>query len=317
MKQRAATTAFRLFGLAGKQRLNVLIYHRVLDAFDPMRPSEPNGVVFDWHMRVLRQYFEPLGLDEALSLMDAGQLPDRAVCVTFDDGYADNQRIALPILKKWNIPATVFVASSFLDGGRMWNDTVIEVFRRCPAGEFDTGVPGIGVVNVDTVETRLRAAMTVIAVIKYKSTSERTAFTSSMAERVQGLPEDLMLTTSGLRKLVKAGIDIGGHTRSHPILTSLNTASAFAEIANGKSDLEEKIDAPVHYFAYPNGRRGEDYTEEHVEMVKDIGFKGAFSTHPGVTSLGSDPWQRPRFTPWDANSFRFIARILLNFRKCV
>ena len=120
-----------LLRTAGKQRLSILIYHRVLQSPDPLRPGEPIVDEFRQRMNLLRRYFNPLPLVEAIDRLQAGELPERAVCVTFDDGYADNESVALPILKKSGIPATVFVATGFLNGGQMWNDTVIESIRTC------------------------------------------------------------------------------------------------------------------------------------------------------------------------------------------
>ena len=86
-------------------------------------------------MRVLARYFRPCGLAEGLRQLRDGGLPPRSVAVTFDDGYADNARIALPILREARVPATFFIATSYLDGGRMWNDTVIEAVRRLAPGD--------------------------------------------------------------------------------------------------------------------------------------------------------------------------------------
>src|SRR5581483_9499448 len=86
--------------------------------------------------------FTPLALDEALSRMRSGSLPARALAVTFDDGYADNAVAALPILARYGVPATFFIATDFVGGGRMWNDTVIEAVRALPASVRDLSACG-------------------------------------------------------------------------------------------------------------------------------------------------------------------------------
>jgi len=94
-------------------RLSILIYHQVLDSPDPMRPGTPDAHSFHWQMQLLRRHFRPLSLDRATRLLRAGALPPRSVCVTFDDGYRNNLDIAAPILRQFDLPATVFVATSF------------------------------------------------------------------------------------------------------------------------------------------------------------------------------------------------------------
>src|SRR5579871_1777403 len=114
-----------LFSPGGRNgRLSILIYHRVIPCPDPLFPDESHSENFDRHVEQLVSCFNVIPLFEAIQGLNRGKLPSRAACVTFDDGYADNAEIALPILQKYGIHATFFVASHFLDGGRMWNDTV-------------------------------------------------------------------------------------------------------------------------------------------------------------------------------------------------
>ncbi|MCU0943281.1 MAG: polysaccharide deacetylase family protein, partial [Hydrogenophaga sp.] len=107
-------------------RLSVLIFHRVLAQPDPLFPGVPDVRRFDEVCRWLARWFRVMPLDEAVRALKRGNLPARAAAITFDDGYADNHDQALPVLRAHGLPATFFVATGFLDGGRMWNDTLIE-----------------------------------------------------------------------------------------------------------------------------------------------------------------------------------------------
>jgi peptidoglycan/xylan/chitin deacetylase (PgdA/CDA1 family) len=120
--------------LAGRPALIVLTYHRVLPAPDPMLTAEPDAGLFEAQMTFLARYMVVLPLVEALRRLEAGTLPRRAIAITFDDGYANNAQVALPILRRLGLPATFFIATGYLDGGCMWNDAVIETLRRCPGG---------------------------------------------------------------------------------------------------------------------------------------------------------------------------------------
>ena len=105
--------------------LSILIYHRVVAQPDPLFPDVVTAEEFDLQMAALTRWFTVLPLGRAVERLRNGTLPVRAACVTFDDGYADNALSALPILLKHGVKATFFVATRFLDGGSMWNDTVI------------------------------------------------------------------------------------------------------------------------------------------------------------------------------------------------
>ena len=118
-------------------QLSILIFHRVLPKVDPLFPLELTSARFDAVCRWLRRWFNVIPLDEAVQALSRRELPARALAITFDDGYADNHEVALPILLKHGLPATFFIATGFLDGGRMWNDTVIESLRHCKAARLD------------------------------------------------------------------------------------------------------------------------------------------------------------------------------------
>jgi peptidoglycan/xylan/chitin deacetylase (PgdA/CDA1 family) len=115
------------------QSLSILIYHRVVPEPDPLLPDLVCSEEFDRQLGVLSRWFTVLPLSEAVARLQAGRLPARAACVTFDDGYADNYEVALPLLAARGISATFFVATSFLEGGRMWNDDVIDTARLAGA----------------------------------------------------------------------------------------------------------------------------------------------------------------------------------------
>lgn len=137
------TPLLHMMAPAGKRaRLSVLIFHRVLRQPDPLFPGEMYAQRFDAVCRWLAAWFNVLPLDQAVSRLKAGSLPARAACITFDDGYADNHEVAASILGRHGLSATFFIATGFLDGGRMWNDTVIESVRQAGAATLELGHVG-------------------------------------------------------------------------------------------------------------------------------------------------------------------------------
>jgi peptidoglycan/xylan/chitin deacetylase (PgdA/CDA1 family) len=293
--------------------LSILIYHRVVAEPDPLVPDTVCAQEFDWHLGVLSRWFTVLPLREATARLHDGSLPVRAACITFDDGYADNVTIALPLLRRRGLSAAFFLASAFLDGGRMWNDSVIETVRRMPDDILDARSLGLGLLPVTSIEHRRQAIARLLAAIKYLSPAERQRRVDDLASQARGgLPSDLMMTAEQVRELHLSGMEVGAHTVSHPILASVDPERAASEIRECKHQLEAITGGRVSLFAYPNGKPRRDYRAEHVDMVRRLGFEAAVSTAWGVAQAASDRFQLPRFTPWDRTPGRFLLRLMQN-----
>lgn len=307
----------RMLSPAGaRARLSILIYHRVLPRPDPLFPNELDADRFEAQMRLLATGFRFMPLSEAIAALAKGNLPAHAACITFDDGYADNAQIALPILRRLGIPATFFVATGFLNGGRMWNDTVIEAIRAAPGVSLDLQYLGLGVHDLSGTTQRQAAIPALLGQLKYLPLDERLAMVERVRDAAGGvLPEDLMMTDAQVRELHAAGMEIGGHTVNHPILARLDEAAARNEVAAGRATLESIIHAPVKLFAYPNGKPDQDYQAAHVRIARELGFTAAVSTAWGAASRETDPYQLPRFTPWDRSRLRFMLRMAQNLRR--
>jgi len=302
-----------LLSPAGSQgKLTILVYHRARPARDPLMHDEIDAATFETHMSLLQAEFNVLPLGDACARMARGALPARAACITFDDGYADNEQIALPILERLGLPATFFVASGFSHGGVMFNDGVIEAVRGAPAGTYDLSSLGLGSHTVGDSASRRALIDRLIARLKYLPVSERRERVSELAATLRSTPpSDLMMRPAQIKRLHDRGMEIGAHTVSHPILARLTDEEAGAEIAGSKRELEEITGAPVTLFAYPNGKPGQDYGPRDVALVKQAGFAAAVSTVNGVADRNSDLFQLPRFGPWDRSAHRLGVRLLL------
>ena len=303
----------RVLSPGGTRGLSILIYHRVLPRKDPLFPDEVDRDEFDFQMGLVKSCFNVISLIDAVRHTRAGTLPPRAACITFDDGYADNAEIALPILQKHGLHATFFVATGFLNGGRMWNDTLIELVRHAPGETVDAACIGLGTYPVATIEQKQAAIRALIGKLKYVPFAERVVQVNRLAAEVGSvMSDDLMMNTAQLQTLHRAGMEIGAHTVNHPILACIAPDEARQEIARGKAELEAMIGDTVRVFAYPNGKPHDDYLKEHVDIVKSLGFEGAVSTAWGAGKAGGDIYQLPRFTPWDRSAARFVMRLAKN-----
>lgn len=302
-------------GLGKHKKLFILIYHRVLDEPDFMRPGEVDKTAFTWQMEILSRYFNVLPLHDALQKLQTGTLPPRAVCITFDDGYADNATNALPILKQFDLTATFFIANGFLDGGRMWNDTIIEAVRNFPQPELDLSALDLGQYDTSDQYQKNQAATQIIQKIKHMPPTQRDECTAFIAARSQNLPDNLMMTTAQLKQLYSNGMTIAGHTVTHPILANLSSIEALKEINDNKTALESLLETKLNFFAYPNGKPGQDYLADQIDLVQQAGYQAAVSTQWGVASRSTDIWQLPRFTPWDSTPTKFMLRMIYRLAR--
>nr|WP_067297808.1 polysaccharide deacetylase family protein [Marinobacterium profundum] len=296
-----------------RNKLSILNYHQVLESPDPMRPWEPDRVKFDWQMALLRRHFQPLSLIEALDRLEADTLPDHAICVTLDDGYLNNLEVGVPILKRHQIPATVFVASGFSNGENMWNDRILELFANLKNERINLEAIGLAKPELGNIATRRSLANYTITQLKYLPIAERVQTVNTLYHANGNIPEQRkMMRPEEISQLAAAGVEIGGHTHHHPILKGMSPQEQHQEIQQNKMLLEQWTGKPVVGFAYPNGRFGKDMDGASLAVVRQLGFRYAVSTDAGYTHKASNPHNLSRFTPWDNQPLRFHARLISN-----
>ncbi len=301
-----------LVGIFARNKLSILIYHRVLPDGD-IGFGDPSISQFSLQMRALRKHFNVLTLREAAEALTKNSLPPRAAVVTFDDGYEDNYSRAIPILQENGLKATFFIATDYLDGGIMWNDRISYSVLNSSYNKIDLKHLDLGVVELGGREQKLEVVKQLLGKTKHLEADQRMAASISIADVAQGaIPDDLMMSSQQVKQMRAAGMEIGGHTKSHPILSRISDATAQEEISGGKAFLENLLQEEITSFAYPNGKPKQDYDNRHALMVKDAGFQCAVSTSWGVSEPGSDIYQLPRFTPWDKTPWKYKLRLYRN-----
>src|SRR5574340_89149 len=169
----------------------------------------------------------------------------------------------------------------------MWNDTVIDVIRKAEGPDLDLAQFKLGHYSVGTLEDRRRSLEQLLGKLKYLEPAKRENLANGLTA-VTGVqpPCDLMLTTGQVRALAEAGMTIGAHTVSHPILSRVAEHEAHAEMMESKTRLEAITGGKVTLFAYPNGKPGVDYTATHARLARETGFQAACSTGWGAATKG-------------------------------
>lgn len=290
--------------------LVILAFHRVLPNFNRLLPDELYAERFDSLLIVLKKSFQVLPLTEALPQLKKGKR--NLLAITFDDGYKDNYSIALPILLKHDLRATFFVASGFLKGGWMWNDGVVKGIEKTDLKTLDLTDLKLGRHDLTSISDRRFALDEIISRVKYMLMEDRKIMVSGILKHCGvSPPENIMMDESQVVELDRAGMEIGGHTINHPILSALSYSQAVHEIKGNKEYLESLLNKPVNSFAYPNGKPGIDFNEETITIVRQSGYSAAVTTVNEIAMLSSEPYQLPRFTPWDRNPYKFMLRIFM------
>lgn len=280
--------------LLQSKTLTVLCYHRVgqpddneFHGFRPNFSASPEQ--FTLQMKFLRRFFSPVSLQDVLDWRDKGRpLPRRAVLVTFDDGYRDNGDVAWPIMRSFDIPGVVFVATDYMGTGKafLW-DFAAYCFE---ATQLDRGVlPLLGEMHLSTLLERRIAVSAWVEASKRQPAGNRGLLINALAASLEVSPPPeafagLYLDWAAIRHLENDGLEFGGHTHTHPILTQLSLPEAQGEIATSQRILSAELGHPARAFAYPNGSAS-DFSREREDDVQRAGFSIGFSLEPGPTTL--------------------------------
>lgn len=305
--------AHALFGrntasrLTARHTLLVLCYHRVLPRSELDRAPFPGICVaadrFERHLTCLRRHYEVLPLSAALARWPDADRPLAAV--TFDDGYADNYRVAWPVLRRLGIAATIFLVSDHVDrADLLWFDAfalaVREAERHAGARrravaflEQEGGSPvARALEGTGPFTARVHGAVTVM---KGLPAGERTALIRGVrslvpAPDVAAAEHARLMTWAEVADMAAGGIEFGSHTATHPILPGLDRDRLHDEIAGSKATLEKRIGQPVKAFCYPNG----DHDERVVAEVKAAGYQCAVTTRAAPNTPETSPFQLNR-----------------------
>jgi peptidoglycan/xylan/chitin deacetylase (PgdA/CDA1 family) len=305
------TVAGLVYGPLRNPQLPILMYHRVLPQLDPLLPDTPDARWVATQLRALADVFKVLPLEEAVERLHDGTLPARAVCITFDDGYRNNHDVALPILKSLKLTATLFLATQFVDGGCMFNDTVIECLRRWPTGTLDASWLGLGLLPIQDTASRLQASHSVVKALKNLPLQTREAHTARLAEMLKApLPTDLMLSSDHVRAMSRQGVAIGGHTHRHPNMSLTSAQDVMQELAQNRAHIQSLVGYAPQGFAYPFGKPHADYHQANTTQVREAGFQYAVSTSWGVATAQGQRYQLPRLGPTEASPAAMVMRVL-------
>ena len=273
----------------------ILTYHRVGSGGVPLY-SALGPKIFEAQMHFLRHRYRIVSLDTlAEELSNPGPV-EQAVAITFDDGYRGVYTHAFPILKKCQIPATIFLTVGAIDGNTVaWYDKVFLALSVAPGNKLDLVLNRPRRFLLPTPAARLQAAEEIISYLRILPNEERKQFCIEL-ERLVPLPDEgvanRMLTWEQIHEMQRGGVSFGSHTLTHPAISRLDPAALEEELRDSKSSLEERLRAPVKDFAYPFGKPA-DYGHTSAALAR-YGYRTASTTNWGVNVPGANPYELRR-----------------------
>ncbi len=309
--RRLATAARRRFARRGA----ILLYHRVAaPGLDPDQLAVAPAR-FDEHLRILSTIVTPLPLDEFERLRAADALPERAIAVTFDDGYRDNLTDAAPALARARIPATIFVTTGRTGVARgFWWDELAALLLApsLPATTLSIALDDGGPSQLPCSAANAREAHAALAErLRVAEPEARDRAIDAIAETLgRSLPDagvPRACDVDELRALAATpGITLGGHSVTHSVMSRQSPAALAREAAESRDRLRTWIGgAGPTAFAYPYGAM-RDISEAAVDAVRAAGYTFACANVPAPAWRESDRWRLPRHLvrDWDAATFR-------------
>jgi peptidoglycan/xylan/chitin deacetylase (PgdA/CDA1 family) len=308
----AMAGAFRRTTAAG---LAVVTYHGVFPkGYVPVDAGFDGNLVSAEVLRrqlcLLKKNYNVISPADALAWREGRlELPPRAALLTCDDGLLNCLTDMLPLLREQQVSCLFFVtgASAGQLRNMLWYEDLFLLFLRAPAGHFEIAAEGIAIQGeLSSREARRALWWNSVKQLSRIDEGRRSVFLRAMRMRCgsqaeRGFDESDavscrrfgLLTLAELRELVAAGMTIGAHTLSHPMLSQLPPDAAYAEISESRLRLESALQQPVWAFAYPFGD-SQSVTPEVLAMAEKAGYAAAFLNFGGGLGVALPPYALPR-----------------------
>ena len=297
----------------------ILGYHRIGEVKDDFYQVCVSPENFAGHMEVLRECAYPISLSKLVQSLKQNVLPPKSFAVTFDDGYADNLHVAKPILEKYDVPATVFICTGYM-GKEFWWDELESLVTGSQTDLHTLHLQAGGKpfewheTNISSEAGQpslrhefLRALYQFLLPLDVEDQNRAMGLIRSWSEvQSSGISTPRAMSEEELLRLVDGGlIELGAHTRYHPMLPQLSFERQREEIQSSKEDLETLLSKKITGFSYPNGQA----TVYAKRLVREAGFSYACTSLHDVVRPGSDVYELTRFWQQDVDGNRFVKRL--------
>jgi peptidoglycan/xylan/chitin deacetylase (PgdA/CDA1 family) len=296
--------------------LTILIYHRVVTHHDSLSIPGVDVKTFEQQMAHISKNFNVLTVEDIVACVDAGKsIPMNALAVTFDDGYRDNYVNAFPILRKYRVPATIYLTVDCIGTKKpLWFDQVFHAIKHTQIKTFHFRGTGEKL-GLNGENEKQNSSLAILAFMKRLDPEARDREIESLHSQLKVVPEftsDSMLNWGEIQEMLDWGMRFGAHTLSHTILTRIPWMRARRELFQAKKIIEERIGQEVLTFAYPNGTL-EDFNQSTMELVREAGYRAALTTVPHLNQniSSGNIFELGRLNPWEDHLPSFALKLVL------
>lgn len=293
----------------------ILMYHRIIDTpkSDPFRLGMcVDRTHFAEQLDFLTQVFTPVTVDEAVQRMRQGKpLPRNALSVTFDDGYQDFADLAVPVLKRYGCPATLYVSTGGIETReRFWWDRVIESFAGTRRSRLDLDISDDAGERHQQIAlgNRRRALIRTLDLLW----NQPAAQLESLVSRIEidlgdsdSVPKARRLGLDDIAAFDREAVEIAAHCEHHVDMTRVRADALLRDITESRRRLEEATGRKITGFAYPGGRQD----SATRQLVQRAGFSYAAGTTKGVN--------RPPFETFNLQRIGMPDTTIPDFKRCL
>ncbi len=298
---------FRVARYIARDNPKILMYHRIIDhpQVPAITPSE-----FEQQLDYLRAHFNVQPVEQLIDNRIAGQNDENAIAITFDDGHADFYDTAWPLLKKYELPASLYVTTGFVDNQCwLWPDLLRHILWETPlATVSDKHLPTLPLAKADLPKTWNTIASHCLTL----ASDARIDYIKQLAGRLQVSTEAKptapfnAVTWDNLRDMQNQGLTVGSHTVSHRILSSLDHQELANELTTSKMRIEKELGITVNGICYPNGMT-KDISKTVEDVSNECGYQFGLVAYP-ANAQATNPMHQGR---WAApKSFKLFKRLV-------
>lgn len=284
------------------QGIVTLNYHRIGDPDQtPIDPGVYSATPeqFEEQLKYLKVECDVIGVGDITDVLRQGS-KRRCVLITFDDGYLDNYQVAYPILKQVGLPAVIFLTSGFLDQRVVsWWDEIAWIVKN--SRQLELKLPDAWELEPFPL-TNGQSRPAVLRLLRFAKLLPPESLQKLLNELAEAAgtgraPQNSetapWLTWDMVREMRRGGIDFGGHTVTHPVLSTCTSEQQHFEIMESKRRIEQEVGEPISVFSYPIGQPW-SFNADSVRIAREAGYQYAFSFYPGYSTSGSNKFDMRR-----------------------
>ena len=324
-----------------KDKITILYLHGVMDdkkpcSWVPLRPQLSPGQL-DKSLKIISRHYRFISFDETIDILKGVHPPiPYAVAVTFDDGYRNNIKYALPVLKRYGIEPIIFLTTGNTENRvPLWVDRLDFALQHAPVDGVEFKINNIPVQMDCTDRASLRSSFKdlrdfakTIHKNDYAMQREIDAISSELEKKTSQHLKDLfeeddwsaLLTWDEAIKASEKGVSFGSHAYNHTRLGLIDNDSIREELLISKALIEKSINKPCKHLCYPDGR----FDERVLKIARECGYESAVTSSAGLNKVGDDLFRLRRISfPSDDDETKVLAAMVGFFeldrwhrRKC-